>query len=118
MGLHGDGTLDSIGGSRNPDFVNIEREELLSKVRMEFEEIMQIKGELVYSSNRFWEKAIPQYNIGYIEHERFFDEFERENPGIFISGNFRGGISVGDCIKNAEIVMNKVNLQLTMHNVQ
>jgi len=97
-----------IGGSRNPDFVNIEREELLSKVRMEFEEIMQIKGEPAYSSNRFWEKAIPQYNIGYIEHERFFDEFERENPGIFISGNFRGGISVGDCIKNAEIVSEKI----------
>lgn len=105
-----------IGGSRNPEFVNEEENNLLSRVRKEFEQIMQISGEPVYSANRFWEKAIPQYNIGYIEHERFFDEFEKRNPGLFISGNFRGGISVGDCIKNAELVANKVNEQLKMNN--
>ncbi|NWF48969.1 MAG: protoporphyrinogen oxidase [Ignavibacteriaceae bacterium] len=97
-----------IGGSRFPGFVNEDRAELLKKVRTEFEALMKIKSNPVYSSDRFWEKAIPQYNLGYIEHERFFDEFEKKNPGIFISGNFRGGISVGDCIKNAELVANKI----------
>lgn len=103
-----------IGGSRNPEFVKEEREILLSRVRKEFEEIMQITGQPVHSSTRFWEKAIPQYNIGYIEHERFFDEFEKQNPGLFISGNFRGGISVGDCIKNAELVCEKIKLECRM----
>lgn len=98
-----------IGGSRNPNFIKEDREILLGRVRKEFEEIMKITGQPVYSSQRFWERAIPQYNIGYVEHEKFFDEFEKENPGLFISGNFRGGISVGDCIKNAELVCNKIN---------
>ncbi|MCX7610123.1 MAG: protoporphyrinogen oxidase [Ignavibacterium sp.] len=97
-----------IGGSRNPNFVNEDKDKLLNNVRKEFEEIMKINGEPVYSSHRFWEKAIPQYNLGYIEHERFFEEFEKQNPGLFISGNFRGGISVGDCIKNAELVAEKI----------
>lgn len=97
-----------IGGSRNPDFVKEDRETLLTKVRKEFEALMGITANPVFSSERFWEKAIPQYNLGYIEHENFFDDFEKRNPGIFISGNFRGGISVGDCIKNAEIVCNKI----------
>lgn len=101
-----------IGGSRNPDFVKEDRIKLLGKVRTEFEQLMKINGQPVYSANRFWEKAIPQYNIGYIEHERFFDEFEKQNPGLFISGNFRGGISVGDCIKNAELVTEKIVNQL------
>lgn len=79
---------------------------------------MKISGQPFYSSSRFWERAIPQYNIGYIEHEKFFDEFEKENPGLFIGGNFRGGISVGDCIKNAEIVCDKINVQFTMYNLQ
>lgn len=103
-----------IGGSRNPSFAKEEKEILLNRVRKEFEEIMKITGQPVYSSQRFWERAIPQYNIGYIEHERFFDEFEKQNPGLFISGNFRGGISVGDCIKNADQVCNKINIQFTM----
>ena len=97
-----------VGGSRNPEFVKENRETLLIKVRKEFEAIMGITNDPVFSSMRFWEKAIPQYNLGYIEHERFFDDFEKRNPGIFISGNYRGGISVGDCIKNAEIVCNKI----------
>lgn len=105
-----------IGGSRNPNSIKEDREILLSRVRKEFEEIMKITGQPVYSSQRFWEKAIPQYNIGYVEHEKFFDEFEKENPGLFISGNFRGGISVGDCIKNADLVCNKINEQFTMNN--
>lgn len=97
-----------IGGSRNPEFVKEDRNKLLDKVRNEFEQLMKINGKHVFSSYRFWEKAIPQYNIGYIEHERFFDEFEKQNPGLFISGNFRGGISVGDCIKNSELVAEKI----------
>ena len=97
-----------VGGSRNPEFVKEEREILLSKVRKDFEALMGISSDPVFSSERFWEKAIPQYNLGHIEHETYFDNFEKGNPGLFISGNFRGGISVGDCIKNADLVSEKI----------
>ncbi|HRN27215.1 MAG: protoporphyrinogen oxidase [Ignavibacteriaceae bacterium] len=98
-----------VGGSRNPEFVNEERTSLLTKVRKEFEALMGITADPIFTSERFWEKAIPQYNLGYVEHENYFDDFEKRHPGLFISGNFRGGISVGDCIKNAELVANKVS---------
>lgn len=97
-----------IGGSRDPGFVDDSEEIVIKKVRKEFEEIMKITGEPVYTAKRFWENAIPQYNLGYIEHENYFDHFEKNNKGIILSGNYRGGISVGDCIKNAEIVANKI----------
>ena len=97
-----------IGGSRNPDFVKEDEESLLSRVRNEFEALMRISGQPVYLSKRMWEKAIPQYRLGYIEHENYIDHFEKDNKGIILSGNYRGGISVGDCIKNAEIVVNKI----------
>jgi len=98
-----------IGGSRNPGFIYDDEEELIKTVKREFEELMKIKGEPVHLAKRFWEKAIPQYTIGYVEHENYIDHFEKDNRGIFLSGNYRGGISVGDCIKNAELVLNKIN---------
>jgi len=107
-----------VGGSRNPDFVKEDRSSLLLKVRKEFEVLMGITSNPILTSERFWEKAIPQYNLGYIEHERFFDDFEKRNPGLFISGNFRGGISVGDCVKNAELVCDKINSEFRMLNVE
>ncbi|MCZ6701602.1 MAG: protoporphyrinogen oxidase [Ignavibacteria bacterium] len=97
-----------VGGSRNPDFINENEEKLIKTVRNEFEELMKITGEPVYFAKRTWHKAIPQYLIGYVEHENYFDHFEHDNKGIILSGNYRGGISVGDCIKNAEIVVDKI----------
>ena len=97
-----------VGGSRNPGFVYDNEEELIKTVRQEFEELMDIKGEPLHLAKRFWEKAIPQYTIGYVESENYFDHFEKDNKGIFLSGNYRGGISVGDCITNAELVLNKI----------
>ncbi len=90
-----------VGGSRNPEVANTDKEIVFKKVRKEFEELMRITGEPTFNSYRFWNKAIPQYNIGYIEHENYFAEFEKQNPGLYLSGNYRGGISVGDCIKSA-----------------
>ena len=87
---------------------------IFSLYHLKFEDLMKIKGEPVHLAKRFWEKAIPQYTIGYVEHENYFDHFEKDNRGILLSGNYRGGISVGDCIKNAELVLNKVkSLQRT-----
>jgi len=97
-----------VGGARSPHLFSIEKEELTNKVLKEFNEIMKISGDPIFMTSKIWAKAIPQYNIGYIEHENYFDRFENKNPGIFLSGNYRGGISVGDCVKNSELVYEKI----------
>jgi len=97
-----------VGGSRMPNLFELNKEELINKVVDEFKETMKIKDEPIFITDRMWLKAIPQYNIGYVEHENYFNNFENEHPGIFLSGNYRGGISVGDCIKNSEITVSRI----------
>lgn len=97
-----------VGGSRNAHFVDKNSDELLHKVRMEFENLMEISSAPVHQYTRLWPKAIPQYNLGYVEHEHYFNTFEAQNPGFFLGGNYRGGISVSDCIKNAEPAVEKM----------
>lgn len=97
-----------VGGARSPEIFEKHEDEIYSLVLSEFKQIMGIDSDPLFVKKRFWEKAIPQYNIGYIEHENYFERFENENPGIFLSGNYRGGISVGDCIKNSEIVTKRI----------
>ncbi len=69
---------------------------------------MGISEQPILIEKKFWNKAIPQYNLGHIEHDNYFDKFEEENPGIFLSGNYRGGISVGDCIKSSYTNFEKI----------
>ena len=90
-----------VGGARYPDFTINDMNSKIEEVLEEFHEIMSITEEPIIIEKKFWKHAIPQYNIGYIEHENYFKEFEENNPGIFLSGNYRGGISVGDCIKSS-----------------
>ncbi|WKZ70244.1 MAG: protoporphyrinogen oxidase [Melioribacteraceae bacterium] len=97
-----------VGGARRPNLFDESTDTIVNKAIKEFSEIMNIDGKPELIVYREWQKAIPQYNLGYIEHENYFDKFEKENPGIFLSGNYRGGISVGDCVKNSEIVFNKI----------
>lgn len=101
-----------VGGARSPHLFDTEKNVIIEKALSEFKQIMNIKADPVLIKEKLWQKAIPQYNIGYIEHENYFDKFEKENPGIFLSGNYRGGISVGDCVKNSEIIFKKVKESL------
>ncbi len=89
-----------IGGARNQEINWKEPEKIIMDAINEFSEIMRITGSPEIIEYNLWEKAIPQYNVGYIELEKVCSEFESKNPGIYLSGNFRGGISVGDCIRN------------------
>lgn len=105
-----------VGGARQSNLVNNKIDDLIKTVVDEFEEIMGIQDKPVSINYKLWERAIPQYSLGYIEKERAMDRFEKNYPGVFLGGNYRGGISVGDCIKNSKIhserIINFVNKNL------
>ncbi len=90
-----------IGGARHPNFSRDEVNSRIAKALNEFHEIMGITTQPDILKYKYWEKSIPQYNLGHIEHDNYFDKFEKENPGMFLSGNYIGGISVSDCIKSS-----------------
>jgi oxygen-dependent protoporphyrinogen oxidase len=97
-----------VGGARSPELCNNGNDKQINSVIKEFKEIMNINEDPVFIKEKKWPKAIPQYRIGYIEHERYFERFELSNPGIFLGGNYRGGISVGDCVRNSELTAKRI----------
>jgi protoporphyrinogen/coproporphyrinogen III oxidase len=97
-----------IGGARAPGCLDADPDRLHQAVLSEFSEIMAIKEAPVFVHDRIWEKAIPQYTLGYIEHERYFQQFESNHSGLFLSGNYRGGISVGDCVIRSDLLYKKI----------
>lgn len=99
-----------VGGARNPDLLTQDLEAQKKAVIQEFKQIMMIAepDEPVLVESKVWPRAIPQYNVGYQEHETYFQQFEAAHPGFFLGGNFRGGISVSDCIKNSELISQRI----------
>lgn len=91
-----------IGGARKPNLFDMNQELVNNTALKEFKEIMGIEGVPTFVDEQCWEKAIPQYNVGYSEIKTTLRAFEREHQGIFLSGNLLGGISLSDCIKNSK----------------
>lgn len=97
-----------VGGSRNPDLASKTDKELVNIVTMELNGILGIQGLPVYSRVIRWQKAIPQYNLGYHAVEEAITQCEDANPGLFLTGNYRGGIAVGDCVSSSERLVSRV----------
>ncbi|QZT37654.1 protoporphyrinogen oxidase [Halosquirtibacter xylanolyticus] len=98
-----------LGGSRNhEEMLQSDLNRWVSEATREFAEIMEIEGEPKTKCFKLYEKAIPQYNLGYMDFKAQLDNFHTHHPNFIISGNFVGGNSVSDCINNAEKNANKM----------
>jgi oxygen-dependent protoporphyrinogen oxidase len=101
-----------VGGARQPELTTRNDEQITTLVLEELRSLMGIEGRPVYSKIIRWDKAIPQYNLGYQKILDKMERFEQNYPGTFICSNYRGGIAVGDCVMNAEITVTKIETMI------
>ncbi len=91
-----------VGGTRQPEFASLPPDRLLARVRGDLAELLGVSGEPVFQRLTLWPRAIPQYNLGYENYLAAMAACERANPGLFIGGQARDGISVPACIAAGE----------------
>jgi protoporphyrinogen/coproporphyrinogen III oxidase len=91
-----------IGGSRQPELTKKDDADLISMTTAELAALMGVRGRPVFNRVSRWQRAIPQYHLGHLDRMDKLAQFEASHPGLFLTGNYRGGISVGDCIINSE----------------
>jgi len=89
-----------IGGARNPELARKSTKKLSEIVLDELSRLIGIRGEPVFQHQKYWQKAIPQYTVGYDRYLAAMNKIEGQNPGLYLQGNFRKGVSVPDCISS------------------
>ena len=90
-----------IGGTRQPALALEAEEKRLEIAVNDLEMLLGITGSPAFVFHKQWTKAIPQYNMGYGEIKSKFQRLEKDNPGLYFTGNYREGISVADTILHA-----------------
>ncbi len=90
-----------VGGLRQPDLARLPDDALHRLVREELDAILGLTGAPVVARIRRLKRAIPQYTEGHPAVIEAVERLERRCPGLHVAGNFRGGVSVADCIANA-----------------
>ncbi|MGB0993758.1 MAG: protoporphyrinogen oxidase [Akkermansiaceae bacterium] len=85
-----------MGGVAHPEFAKNSDEIVLAELR----KLLGVSGEPTFSHRTSWQKAIPQYGLDYQQVINAINATEKEHKGLHLAGNYRGGISVSDCLLN------------------
>jgi oxygen-dependent protoporphyrinogen oxidase len=87
-----------LGGTRRPETASGETGEVVETAIADLRKLLDLRGEPVFVHRAYYERAIPQYNVGYGRYLDAMAAAEKAHPGLFIAGSFRDGISLGNSI--------------------
>lgn len=101
-----------IGGARQPALARLDEAEIAGIAQAEHAALLGASATPEFVKVRRWARAIPQYNIGHAARISRVEQAERALPGLFFCANYRGGVSIGDCIKSADRTVSAVRAYL------
>jgi oxygen-dependent protoporphyrinogen oxidase len=102
------------GGSRTPQMMEKDDEELEAIVREELVALMGVHAEPLFRRIYRWPRANPQYDVNHLQH---VEAIEASLPsGIFVSGSPYRGIGLPDCVKQGEQVSKSAFQHVSRHS--
>jgi protoporphyrinogen/coproporphyrinogen III oxidase len=102
-------TTNFIGGVTDPEAVKLGDEELIRIVHNDLKKALGITGDPRHLPMTRYDRAIPQYNLGHAARIAKIESALRAHPGLWLSGNYLHGVSLGDCIKQGEEITTEIN---------
>jgi oxygen-dependent protoporphyrinogen oxidase len=90
-----------VGGARNPAAGLMNRNDIVNQVHQELSDLLQIKGTPVVARVRQWARSLPQYEVGHREKIAVLTTINERSQGLFVTGNYLGGVSIANCIAQA-----------------
>lgn len=90
-----------IGGAIRPELVSLDEEALVAHAAAELGPIIGASGDPTMSEVLRWERAIPQYLVGYQTRREEVVGRLAQLPGLHLGGNAWRGIGVNDCVAAA-----------------
>jgi oxygen-dependent protoporphyrinogen oxidase len=89
-----------IGGRRQPDLPGLSEPELAALAHQEHVALVGAGAAPHWQAVTRWPRAIPQYNLGHLGRVARAETASQALPGLFMAANWKGGVSVGDCVAN------------------
>ena len=97
-----------VGGRRNPELATAGDAELKRAVQAELARLVGAGAEPMWTEITRWSRAIPQYTMGHLGRIARVEDAERSLPGLYFCANYRGGVSIGDCVKAGHAIAERV----------
>jgi oxygen-dependent protoporphyrinogen oxidase len=103
-----------FGGSRNPQMMDIEDQDLLAIVLGELQALLGIEAKPAFYRIYRWQRANPQYDVGHLERVEAIEE--ALPTGIHVTGSPYRGIGIPDCVHQGQQTAGQVIKELLAAN--
>ncbi len=97
-----------LGGLRSPEFGAADTNAVMPKVLADLRELLGVQGDPVFVNHQRWMQAIPQYELGHDRVVSAAASIESALPGLYLTGQWRAGVSLGDCIAQGQAAAARV----------
>jgi len=89
-----------IGGRRQPELPALPEDEIAALAHAEHQALLGAVAPPLWQEVSRWPRAIPQYALGHLGRVARAAAAAQALPGLFFVANWKGGVAVGDCIRN------------------
>ena len=102
-----------IGGAHHPQIISKPETEFLRMANNEIRSVFKLpqKEEPLHAFMAVWPKAIPQYNVEEVLTRRNIENEISKIKKFHIVSNYLGGISLNDCVRNAQAAAERSSLK-------
>jgi len=97
-----------IGGERSPALGAAPLDELLPLVLRDLEQLLGVREAPGFVHHQQWPRAIPQYELGHEAVVNGAAHVESALPGLYLTGQWRAGVALGDCIQQGQATAARV----------
>ena len=102
-----------LGGARYPEIAGLNEKDLIALAEEEFRDLLGVRGCPEISRVRYWPRGIPQYHMGHRGRVQKIQGIANQTPGLYVTGNYLSGPSVGACVNNAQEIAQNISAYLT-----
>jgi oxygen-dependent protoporphyrinogen oxidase len=93
-----------IGGARNEAVARRDDAGVVAQILADLRALLGIDGDPRFTLVNRWPRAIPQYELGHLDRIARIDAALAQLPGLHTRANWRDGISVADCVTQAQLL--------------
>jgi protoporphyrinogen/coproporphyrinogen III oxidase len=103
-----------LGGARDEQILSLSQDEILSLVRRDLQQILNLSAEPLFARVFKWKAAMAQYGVGHLERLQRIETLLQKLPGLALAGNGYNGIGVPDCVRSGSEAAEKILQSLGM----
>jgi oxygen-dependent protoporphyrinogen oxidase len=102
-----------VGGATDPQAVTRGSPDLISLVHQEIAPVLCLRQAPIFSNVEIYERAIPQYNLGYTHRLEALEALRPKYPDLWLTGNYLRGPAIGACVEQALAVAEGITKRIS-----